>query len=116
MAWQLPLYEGIWSIFLAGTGLRHSDFETRWPNATNLLGHRQQQHNNQTMYKRVGVQVARGNCMGSHSDLLFLHVVIAKKKDCLGLVAVVSNHTLSSRKIPNNTIVGSYYYDMLSTR
>ena len=108
MAWRLQLYEGILFIFLAGTGLRHSNFETRCPNATKLPGHRQQQHNNQTMYERVGVQVARGDCMGSRLDLLFLHVVIAKKKDCLGLVAVVSNHTLSSRKISNNTIVGSY--------
>jgi hypothetical protein len=80
MAWQLRLYEGILSIFLAGMGLRHSDFETRWPNATKLPGHRQQQHNNQTMYERVGVQVARGDCMGSHLDLLFLHVVIAKTR------------------------------------
>ena len=44
--------------------LRHSDFETRWPNAMEPPGPRQQQHNNQTMDERVGAQVARGDCMG----------------------------------------------------
>ena len=71
----------VWLSTLPHTnGLRHSHFETRLLNAIELPGPRQQQHNNQTMCERVGAQVARGDCMGSRSDLLFLHVVIAKKR------------------------------------
>jgi hypothetical protein len=92
MAWQLRLYEGIWSIFLARKGLRHSNFDTTWPNATKLPDHRQQQHNNQTMFERVGAQVARGDCM--FRPPLFI-CCIAKKKDWLGLVVVFLNHTLT---------------------
>jgi hypothetical protein len=44
-----------------------------------------------TMDERVGAQVARGDCMGGHSDLPFLPCCYyAKKKVCFGLVAVVS--------------------------
>jgi hypothetical protein len=43
-------------------------------------GPRQQQHNNQTMDKRVGAQVARGDCMGGHSDLPFLPCCYYAKK------------------------------------
>ena len=83
---------GFLSIFSARWGLRHSDFETRWPNAIKPPGPRQQQHNNQTMDERVGAQVARGDCMGGHLDLPVLPCCYyAKKKGCLGLVAVVSN-------------------------
>ena len=60
--------------------LRHSDFETRWPNAMEPPGPRQQQHNNQTMDERVGAQVARGDCMGGHSDLPFLPCCYYAKK------------------------------------
>jgi hypothetical protein len=45
-----------------------------------------------TMDKRVGAQVARGDCMGGRSDLPFLPCCYyAKNRFCLGLVAVVSN-------------------------
>jgi hypothetical protein len=79
MAWRLRLYEGIWSILLAGTGLRHNDFETRWPNATKLPGHRQQQHNNQTMYERVGAQVARGIVWAPVQTSSFYMLLLLKK-------------------------------------
>jgi hypothetical protein len=83
---------GFLSNFSAGWGLRHSYFETRWLNAIEPPGPRQQQHNNQTMDERVGAQVARGDCMGGHLDLPVLPCCYyAKKKGCLGLVAVVSN-------------------------
>ena len=71
---------GFLSIFSAGWGLRHSDFETRWPNAMEPPGPRQQQHNNQTMDERVEAQVARGDCMGGHSDLPFLPCCYYAKK------------------------------------
>ena len=48
------------------------------------------------MDERVGAQVARGDCMGGRFQTSpFYHVFIAKKKGCLGFVAVVSNHALS---------------------
>ena len=60
---------GFFVDFLAGWGLKHSNFETRWPNAIEPPGPKHQQHNNQIMDERVGVQVARGKCMGGRSDL-----------------------------------------------
>ena len=72
MASRLRLYEGIYVDFSARWGLRQSDFETRWPKAIEPPGPRQHQHNNQTMDERVGVQVARGDCVGGRSDLPFL--------------------------------------------
>ena len=82
---------GFLSIFLARWGLRHSNFRTRWPNAIEPPGPRQQQHNNQTMDERVGAQVTRGDCMGGRLDLPFLPCCYcAKKKGCFGLAAVVS--------------------------
>ena len=89
------VYEGIFVEFSPGGGVRHSDFETRRPNAIEPPGPRQQQHNNQAMDERVGVQVARGDCMGGRSDLPFLPCCYCYKKGCLGLVVVVSNHALS---------------------
>jgi hypothetical protein len=80
MASQLRFYEGIFIDFSARWGLRHSDFETRWPNAIKPPGPRQQQHNNQTMDERVGAQLARGDCMGGHSDLPFLPCCYYAKK------------------------------------
>jgi len=53
-------------------GFRHSDFETRRTKAIEPPGPRQQKHENQTMDERVGAQVARGVCMGGHSDLPLL--------------------------------------------
>ena len=44
MVSRLLFYEGIFVDFLAGWGLRHSDFETMWPNAIKPPGPRQQQH------------------------------------------------------------------------
>jgi hypothetical protein len=44
------------------------------------------------MFERVGAQVARGDCM--FRPPLFI-CCIAKKKDWLGLVVVVLNHTLT---------------------
>jgi hypothetical protein len=97
---------GFLTIFSAGWGLRHSNFETRWPNAIEPPGPRQQQHNNQTMDERVEAQVARGDCMGGHSDLPFLPCCYyAKKKGCLGLVAVVSNHRFRLKR--ENIILGT---------
>jgi hypothetical protein len=71
---------GFLSIFSAGWGLRHSDFETRWPNAIELAGLRQQQHNNQIMDERVWAQVASGDCMGGRLDLPFLPCCYYAKK------------------------------------
>jgi hypothetical protein len=90
MASRLLFYEGFLSIFSAGWGLRHSDFETRWPNAIEPPGPIQQQHNNQTMDERDGAQVARGDCMGGHSDLPFLPCCYYAKKRVVLVVAVVS--------------------------
>jgi hypothetical protein len=47
MASRLRLYEGIFVDFSAGWGLRLSDFETRWPNAIEPPGPRQQQQTTQ---------------------------------------------------------------------
>ena len=79
------VYEGIFVKFSAGGGGRHSDFETRQPNAIEPPGPRQQRHDNQTMDNRVGAQVARGDCMGGRSDLPFLPCCYyAKKRVVLG--------------------------------
>jgi len=64
--------QGMFVEFSAGGGFRHSDFETRRMKAIKPPGPRQQRHENQTMDKRVGAQVARGLCMGGRSDLPFL--------------------------------------------
>jgi hypothetical protein len=76
MASRLRFYEGIFVDFSAGWGLKHSDFETRWPNAIKPPGPRQQQHNNQTMDERVGAQVARGIVWAAVWTSPFYHVVI----------------------------------------
>jgi hypothetical protein len=64
--------QGMFVEFLAGGGVTHSNFETRWMKAIEPPGPRQQRYENQTMDEKVRAQVARGVCMGSRSDLPFL--------------------------------------------
>ncbi len=64
--------QGMFVEYSAGGGFRHSDFETRRTKAIEPPGPRQERHENQTTDERVGAQVARGVCMGGHSDLPFL--------------------------------------------
>ena len=64
--------DGILVDFRQGGGFRHSNFETRRLKAIKPPGPNQQQHDNQTLDKRVGAQVARGVSMGGRLCLPFL--------------------------------------------